>query len=384
MKLLSIVGARPQFVKAALVSAAIERRNALTRSSLKIDHKLVHTGQHYEYNLAGVFFDQLPLRKPDYSLGVGSGPHGAQTGEMLKQLETVFFQEKPDMAVVYGDTNSTIAGAFAAAKLHIPVAHVEAGLRSFNRAMPEEMNRVTTDHLSDLLFCPTSTAVRNLRREGIRNGVVMAGDVMLDAVYHFRPLAAQRAALLEKLGVKPGMYVLATIHRAENTDAVERLENVLRVLARLNKPVVFPMHPRLRDRLAQKKGGGDLRQMLEASRHLRIIEPVSYLDMLLLEENARVVLTDSGGVQKEAYFLGVPCLTLRDETEWVETLRNHWNRVVGTTPRKILPLAESLWVRNGARPKGKPDLKQFGGGHAADRMIRSIVAFLKKGATKSR
>jgi len=383
MKLLSIVGARPQFVKAAVVSAAIERHNSRANVSTRIYQQLIHTGQHYEHNLSGVFFDQLPLPTPDYHLGVGSGPHGAQTGAMLEGLEKILLQEKPDMTVVYGDTNSTIAGALASAKVHIPVAHVEAGLRSFNRAMPEEMNRVATDHLSDLLLCPTNTAVKNLRREGILRGVALTGDVMLDAVQSFQPLAARRAELLYNLGVRPGRYALVTIHRAENTDDPERLENVLRMLMRLDKPAVFPLHPRLRDRIAKQESGG-LRQLLEGARALRIIEPVSYLDMLLLETNARMILTDSGGVQKEAYFVGVPCLTLRDETEWIETLQNHWNRVVGTSPIKILPLAQSLWARNGSSPKGAPNLMQFGGGRAADRTVRAIIAYLKKGAKQSR
>jgi UDP-GlcNAc3NAcA epimerase len=383
MKLLSIVGARPQFVKAAVVSAAIERHNSRAKDSTRIEQKLIHTGQHYEHNLSGVFFDQLPLPTPDYHLGVGSGAHGAQTAAMLEGLEKVLLQEKPDMTVVYGDTNSTIAGALASAKMNIPVAHVEAGLRSFNRAMPEEMNRVATDHLSDLLLCPTDTAVKNLRREGILRGVALTGDVMLDAVQSFQPLAARRAELLNDLDVRPGGYALVTIHRAENTDDLKRLESLLGMLTQLGKPAVFPMHPRLRDRIAKQESGA-LRQLLEGARELRVIEPVSYLDMLLLETNARMILTDSGGVQKEAYFVGVPCLTLRDETEWIETLQNHWNRVVGTSPKKILPLAQSLWARNGANPKGEPNLRQFGGGRAADRTVRAIVAYLRKGAKQSR
>jgi UDP-GlcNAc3NAcA epimerase len=383
MKLLSIVGARPQFVKAAVVSLAIERYNSANPAGGKIKQTLIHTGQHYEHKLSGVFFDELPLPAPDYNLGVGSGSHGAQTAAMLEGLEKVMLEEKPDMTVVYGDTNSTMAGALASAKLHVPVAHVEAGLRSFNRRMPEELNRVATDHLSDLLLCPTVTAVRNLQREGIHRGVTMTGDVMLDAVRGFQHLAARRSETLARLKVESGGYVLVTIHRAENTDDLGRLENLLDMLARLRKPVVFPMHPRLRDRLAKREGGNELRQLLDGAPEIRIVEPVSYLDMLLLEMNARMILTDSGGVQKEAYFVGVPCLTLRDETEWMETLGNRWNRVVGTTTKKILPLVESLWARNGSAPRGKPDLKQFGGGRAGDRTVRAIVAFLSKGARKS-
>ncbi len=376
MKLLSIVGARPQFVKAAMVFAAVRRRNR--RRARPIDHCLVHTGQHYEHKLSGVFFDQLPLPKPDYFLAVGSGTHGAQTAAMLERVEGVLLREKPDVAIVYGDTNSTVAGALAAAKLHIRVAHVEAGLRSFNRRMPEELNRVATDHLSDLLLCPTPTAVENLRREGISGGVSLVGDVMLDAVEHFRPLAARRGKVFAQLGVQPDNYVLATIHRAENTDSRERLKEIVESLVRLERPVVFPMHPRVRDRLAQSAEFRALRRKLEQAHALRITEPVSYLEMLLLEENARVVLTDSGGVQKEAYFLGVPCLTLRDETEWVETLQDNWNRVVGTSPTKIVPLVESLWSPNGARPKAERDLAAFGAGVAAESVVRTLLGIHRK------
>lgn len=379
MKLLSIVGARPQFVKAAMVCAAIRGRNRRRAPSRRIQHCLVHTGQHYAHVMSGVFFDQLPLPKPDYALEVGSGTHGVQTAAMLERIEGVLLKEKPDVAVVYGDTNSTVAGALAAAKLHIPVAHVEAGLRSFNRQMPEELNRVATDHLSDFLLCPTPTAVENLRREGIVKGVCLTGDVMLDAVLSFRGLAARCSKLFDKLGVRPGEYALTTIHRAENTDDRDRLEEIVKTLARLGRPVVFPMHPRVRQRLAQSPEYRALRRVLERAPGLRLTEPVSYLEMLLLEEYARVVLTDSGGVQKEAYFLGVPCLTLREETEWVETLEGNWNRVVGTSPAKVVPLVESLWSNNGARPKRPRDLAIFGDGAASERVVRALLEIKRKG-----
>lgn len=378
MKLLSIVGARPQFVKAAMVSVAIRQHNTRDASSHRIRHSLVHTGQHYEHKLSGVFFDQLPLPKPDHFLAVGSGTHAVQTAAMLERIESVLLSEEPDVVVVYGDTNSTVAGALAAVKLHIPVAHVEAGLRSFNRRMPEEINRVATDHLSDLLLCPTPISVQNLKREGITRGVDIVGDVMLDAVEYSRPLAARRAKFLPKLGVRPDQYILATIHRAENTDEPERLAQIVETLVSLGHPIVFPMHPRLRDRLKNSGEYRAMRRALEKAPKLIILDPVSYLEMILLEDNARLILTDSGGVQKEAYFLGVPCLTLRDETEWTETLANNWNRVVGTSPAKIRNLVGSIWSRNGAGPRGPRDLKVFGSGRASHRIVRCLLKMHSK------
>lgn len=378
MKLLSIVGARPQFVKAAMVSVAIRRHNKRSAAPSRIWHTLAHTGQHYEHKLSGIFFDQLPLPEPDHFLAVGSGTHGAQTAAMLERIEAVLLRDKPDAVIVYGDTNSTVAGALAAVKLHIPVAHVEAGLRSFNRQMPEEINRVATDHLSDLLLCPTPVSIENLKREGITDGVDLVGDVMLDAVQSFRGLAARRSNLLTQWGVQAGGYLLATIHRAENTDSAERLGEIVETLVGLGHPVVFPMHPRVRDRLKRSAEYRAMRRRLEQARSLVITNPVSYLEMLVLEKNARVVLTDSGGVQKEAYFLGVPCLTLRNETEWTETLVNNWNRVVGTSPAKILNLVASLWSRNGAAPTAPRDLKSFGSGKASDRIVRRLLTFDRK------
>jgi len=378
MKLVSIVGARPQFVKAAMVSSAMRQHNAQSSSSLQIQHCLIHTGQHYEHKLSGVFFDQLPLPKPDHFLAVGSASHGAQTAAMLERTEAVLLGEKPDAVIVYGDTNSTVAGALAAAKLHIRVAHVEAGLRSFNRRMPEEINRVATDHLSDQLLCPTPLSVKNLEREGITDGVEMVGDVMLDAVLTFRRLAEQRSKVLAQLAIQPGDYVLATIHRAENTDNPEHLGEIVETIVRLGYPVVFPMHPRVRDRLMHSAEYRPIRRVLDKTPRVIISEPVSYLDMLSLEENARLVLTDSGGVQKEAYFLGVPCLTLREETEWPETLRGNWNRVAGTSSKEVLKLAASLWSRNGAAPRGPRDLGVFGSGKASHRVVRALLKIKPK------
>jgi len=313
MKVVTVVGARPQFVKAAPVSRALAERG--------IAEVLVHTGQHYDVGLSDVFFEQLHLPRPAHHLGVGSGSHGAQTARMLEALEEVFLAEKPQWALVYGDTNSTLAGALAAAKLSIPVAHVEAGLRSFNRTMPEEINRVVADHLSELLFCPTEAAVANLAAEGIRSGVHKVGDVMYDSVLYNLRLAEQAPDPLAELGLEPRGYYLATVHRAANTDSPERLARLMGMLSGLDAPVVLPLHPRTAKALADHG--------IEARRGaVRPVEPVPYLQMLVLERNARAILTDSGGVQKEAYFFKVPCVTLRGETEWVETVEAGWNALV--------------------------------------------------------
>lgn len=373
MKLLSIVGARPQFVKAAMICRAVREHNRAAKAQDRIRHRLVHTGQHYEHAMSGVFFEQLPLPKPHHYLGVASGPHGAQTGVMLQRIEETLLKERPDITLVYGDTNSTLAGALASAKLHIPVAHLEAGLRSFNRLMPEELNRVTADHLSDILLCPTGTAVRNLRREGITKGVYLTGDVMLDAVVGFRELSSRGGKLLERIGVEPENYVLVTIHRAENTESDKQIAELIDVLTGLAVPAVFPMHPRLRDRLAKTRNLRALRHRLQLAHHVRVIEPVSYLDMLRLEGAARLVLTDSGGVQKEAYFLGIPCITLRQETEWTETLKGRWNQLAGASAARVLPLVRRAWARNGASPTGRPDLAAFGGGTASQQAVRQLI-----------
>lgn len=328
MKVVTIVGARPQFIKCAPVS------RELRRVAIEV---LIHTGQHYDDNMSQVFFDELSLAAPDYYLGVGSGLHGEQSGEMLKRIEGVLLKEKPDYVLVYGDTNSTLAGALAAAKLHIPVAHVEAGLRSFNRRMPEEINRVVTDHLSSLLFCPTETAVENLAREGITAGVKLVGDVMYDVLLYNLRIAQERSTILKQLQLKPKAYVLATVHRAENTDDAGRLDAIVKAFGKIGaiQPVIWPVHPRAQQALRAYN-------LSHISNHsLRMIEPASYLDMLLLEKEARVILTDSGGMQKEAYWLEVPCVTLREETEWVETVRSGWNRLVGSDPNSIVAAATS-------------------------------------------
>lgn len=370
-KLLSIVGVRPQFVKAAMLCSSIERWNAACAPDDRVHHLLLNTGQHYDFEMAEIFFRQLPLPHPDFHLNVGSGTHGAQTGAMLQKIEDVLLRERPDYVIVYGDTNSTLAGALAAVKLHIRVAHVESGLRSFNRRMPEEINRITADHVSDLLLCPTLSAVQQLRDEGIEKNVFFTGDVMLDAVRAFAPVAASHSSVMEQLRVAPGQFVLATIHRAENTDSLERLEQLVETLCRLAKPTIFAVHPRLRMKLQQDSSLRHLRRQLESASHLQMVPPLPYLHMLALEANARFILTDSGGVQKEAYFLSTPCITLRDETEWNETLHDGWNIIAGTSPDSIIAMAETLWDQERASLP-KPRLSAFGDGKASDRILELL------------
>jgi UDP-GlcNAc3NAcA epimerase len=321
MKIASIVGARPQFIKCAPVSRELRKEH---------EEILIHTGQHYDHGMSEVFFEELAIPKPDYNLGIGSGTHGRQTGVMLGAIEGVLEKEGPDVVLVYGDTNSTLAGALAAAKLHLPVAHVEAGLRSFDRRMPEEVNRVLTDHASDLLFCPTETAVANLAAEGVTKGVHLVGDVMLDAMNYNRSIAEERSRILEEVGVRPGEYLVVTVHRPSNTDNHENMAAILGAFEEADRSVVFPVHPRTRKCLSEH---GLLAKMPE---NVRVIEPLGYLDMIRLMGHAEKILTDSGGVQKEAYMLGVPCITLRENTEWVETVEAGWNVLVGAGRGKIV------------------------------------------------
>lgn len=350
MKFLSIVGARPQFMKAAPVARALAATH---------DHMLVHTGQHYDTNMSGVFFEELGLSRPDFDLAIGSGPHGAQTGAMLAALEPVMQSARPDWVIVYGDTNSTLAGALAASKLQIRVAHVEAGLRSFNRAMPEEINRVVADHVSDVLFCPSEVAVEHLRAEGITRGVHDVGDVMADALIPLAARARERSTVMATLGLTPGRFVLATLHRAENTDDPARLGGIVAAINSLDETVVLPVHPRT----AKMLGGLEAR----FGPHVRVIEPVGYLDMLQLAQHARLILTDSGGLQKEAYWLGVPCVTTRDETEWVETVANGWNVLAGADRNRIVTAVATF-----APPPSRPPL--YGGGHASAHIARILSA----------
>lgn len=356
-KVVSIVGARPQFIKAAPVSRALR--------AAQHAEVLVHTGQHYDANMSAVFFDELGLPPPMHNLGIGSGSHGTQTGAMLAGIERVLTGERPDWVLIYGDTNSTLAGALAAAKLHIRVAHVEAGLRSFNRRMPEEVNRVVADHLSDLLLVPSQTAVDNLAAEGIARGVHIVGDVMADALALAAERSQDRQDILKQLGIAKRGYLLATIHRAENTDSLPRLKSILAALEELNEPIVFPVHPRTRKMLESidRKYGArpPLRGCDAGTGNLKLIEPVGYLDMVLLEQSARIILTDSGGIQKEAYWLRVPCVTLRDETEWVETVQSGWNIIATADSARIVHA-----VRAFKSPADHPPL--YGDGHAAERI----------------
>jgi UDP-N-acetylglucosamine 2-epimerase len=313
--------------------------------------------------MSRVFFEEMQLPEPSVNLEVGSGSHGWQTGQMLMGLEMTMQQQRPDSVLVYGDTNSTIAAALSACKLQLPVAHVEAGLRSFNRAMPEEHNRVLTDHCSEQLFCPTQTAVENLKREGITRGVHLVGDTMLDAVLQFSEIARRRSTILNQLGVEPQRYLLATLHRPYNTDAPENLRHILEAFAATGETVIFPVHPRTRGKI------DELNEKLGASApNVKMIEPVGYLDMLMLEQHARVILTDSGGMQKEAYFFSVPCVTLRPETEWVETVEAGWNVIAGADGEQILrAVTERAW------PQTEPP-RLFGDGHAAAKIVAHLAA----------
>jgi UDP-N-acetylglucosamine 2-epimerase len=313
--------------------------------------------------MSQIFFDELDISEPNLNLGVGSGNHGWQTGQMLLRIEEVLLAEKPDFVVVYGDTNSTLAGALAAVKLNLPVAHVEAGLRSFNREMPEEHNRIVADHCADLLFCPTQTAVDNLAREGVTNGVHLVGDTMYDAALQFAAVARKRSTILNDLKLKPKAYLLATIHRPYNTDVPENLQNILSAFAEIGEVIVFPVHPRTRKKIAELEAN-----VQYALKNIKMIEPVGYLDMLVLEENARLILTDSGGMQKEAYFFGVPCITVRPETEWLETVESGWNVLGGSDTGSILAVYERL---GNSLPLSRPTL--YGDGKASEKIVSRLI-----------
>lgn len=358
-KILTIVGARPQFVKAAMLSNAL-------RSSARLEEVIVHTGQHYDPSMSDVFFEQLGIPVPEYALGIAGGGHGEMTGRMLIALEPVMHKEAPDFVLVYGDTNSTIAGSLTAAKLHIPIAHVEAGLRSFNRRMPEEVNRVLTDHMSELLFCPTENAVQNLMAEGIESGVHLVGDIMFDAALHFGRIAKDSIKYGLHHQLPAAGYVLATIHRQENTDDPQKLTRIVHALATLSKeiPVVLPLHPRTRDRLAAMGFTDCLR-----CKGMNVIEPLGYLEMLAMEQAAGLIVTDSGGVQKEAYFFKVPCLTLRDQTEWGELVSMGWNRLVDVLNENIVDVA-----RQSIGSRGGDQSSPYGRGDTAMQIVKHISA----------
>lgn len=355
-KIASIIGARPQFIKTPLISREIRK---FARELI------IHTGQHYDVNMSAIFFRELKIFKPDYHLNVGSDTQGRQTAKMLDRIEGVLLKEKPNLVIIYGDTNSTVAGALAAVKLHIPVAHVEAGLRSYNRLMPEEINRVVSDHIADILLAPTESAVKLLNKEGITSGVHFVGDVMYDIQKKLKS-NKQKVKTLKRNNLKPKKYLLATVHRQENTDKRHNLENIIKAFIKIKEPIIFPAHPRTVKFL---KGYG-LDKEIAKHPHIKVIEPVGFFEMIALENNARLILTDSGGVQKEAYLDRVPCITLRQETEWTETVSSGWNKLTGTNIRKIVSL-----VKNFPKPKSHPNF--LGNGQAYLKIAKIIKNYLK-------
>lgn len=371
MKIVTIVGARPQFIKMAVVSRAIKNSNSNNKEY--INEVIVHTGQHYDKNMSDVFFEELDIPKPNYNLNIGSSSHGKQTGEMLIKIEEVILKEKPDYVMVYGDTNSTLAGALAASKLHIPVMHVEAGLRSFNMAMPEEQNRILTDNISTYLFCPTQTAVENLNKENTFNGKSMylnnkivisnSGDVMFDAINYYKEIAQLNSKdTFSKLDISE-KYFLATIHRAENTDNVKKLSDIFYALSEIDSNIILSLHPRTKKYIFDYK--------IKIGNNIKLIDPVGYLEMICLESNALGIITDSGGVQKEAYFLKIPCFTLRDETEWVETLNSNCNILISN--ESILKLPDIINKKHNRIYK-----EYFGSGHASEIITRNILELFEK------
>jgi UDP-N-acetylglucosamine 2-epimerase len=362
MRVLTVVGNRPQFIKAAAVSARLRER---------AEEVLVHTGQHYDRELSQVFFDELDVPPPDLDLGVGSGGHAEQTAALLTALEPVVMERRPDGVLIYGDTNSTLAGALVAAKLSVPLAHVEAGMRAFDRSMPEEVNRVVADHVSGLLLCSTDTAVENLRREGITADVRLVGDVMADIALTLGPASERRSDVLDRLGLEPGAYLVATAHRAGNVDDRDKLARLVELLAAAARsaPVVFPVHPRTLDRL---RTAGLLDSLQDSG--VRVIEPLGYVDFIRLVRGARAVLTDSGGLQKEAYLAGVPCLTLRDTTEWNETVASGWNRLVGLDAGAAIEALETFG--NSRHELPLPDPGSYGGGRAGERVAQAVAEWL--------
>lgn len=361
-RIVTVVGARPQFVKAAALSRAFAAWN-VGCGLAGFRERIVHTGQHYDENMSKVFFDELEIPRPVVNLEIGSGRHGEQTAAMLVGIEEVLLAEEPDCVLVYGDTNSTLAGALVAAKLGIPVAHVEAGLRSYNRRMPEEINRVLTDRVSSLLFCPTSGAVQCLEKEGIRRGVHRVGDVMYDSVLHNARLSAGSSRVVATLGLGSKAFCLGTVHRQENTDDIDRLRSIFSAFGRMDLPVVIPVHPRTRKVLLGEGGVSD---------NVHLIEPVGYLDMLMLVKHSRLVLTDSGGLQKEAYWLGVPCITLREETEWVELVDCGANQLVGASTEAILAAVGRVERGEvGVDHRRAPGL--YGDGRSAERIVKILA-----------
>ncbi len=358
MKIASIVGARPQFIKSAPVFAEVREGGH--------EHILIHTGQHYDHDMSAVFFQELNIPEPDVNLDVGSGSHGWQTGKMMMEIEKVLLVMRPDLVLVYGDTNSTLAGAIASCKLHIPLAHIEAGLRSNNRKMPEEHNRILTDHCSDLLFCPTSIAVSNLAQEGILEGVYLVGDTMKDAILTYLSFGESNSTILLDLDLKEGNYFLATVHRPANVDKPDNLTKIFSALNKLDHEVVLPLHPRTREQILTSD---KLDSYAQEFNNIRFIQPVGYMDMLMLEKNARFIMTDSGGIQKEAFILAVPCITFREETEWVETLEDGWNVLFDYHHDDLSETVAAFQY-----PKNHPKL--FGDGAAAKKIVDHLVAYV--------
>jgi UDP-N-acetylglucosamine 2-epimerase (non-hydrolysing) len=346
VKIATIVGARPQFIKCAVLSRELRKNH---------QEIIIHTGQHYDYGMSDLFFEELSIPHPDYNLAIGSGTHAQQTGNMLAGIEAVLVKEKPDLVIVYGDTNSTLAGALAASKLNIKLAHVEAGLRSFDRSMPEEINRVVTDHLSNLLFAPTEVGAKNLAKEGVVEGVHIVGDVMVDSLLFNKEKANERSKILEKLGLQKHEYLVATVHRQSNTDNIENLKNIIEALGAAEQKVVFPIHPRTMGNLKNNNLADKL------PKNIIPVEPLGYLDMVQLMSYARKIITDSGGIQKEAYILHVPCITVRDTTEWVETVEDGWNILVGTDKERIVNAIKEF------EPAG-PQSDRYGDGHASEKI----------------
>ena len=354
LKICSVIGARPQFIKASPLSSALKDN---------FHEIMINTGQHYDHEMSATFFEELSLPEPNYNLEIGSGKHGEQTAAMLSSMEEIFIKENPDAVMVYGDTNSTIAGALAAAKLHIPVIHVEAGLRSYNKRMPEEINRIVTDHVSDFLFVPSETSKKNLLKEGIIKGVHVVGDIMYDSILMHGPRAREKSNILSKLKIKNENYYLATIHRAENTDTESRLQSIFESFSKIKATLILPLHPRTKKYINKYS--------LIPADNIKIIDPVGYLDMLRLMQQSSAVLTDSGGVQKEAYYLKVPCITLRSETEWIETVEVGWNKVVDADPAEILKA-----VNNSEKVKERSHTELYGDGDTAKQIVDTLISGL--------
>lgn len=356
MKILSVVGARPQFIKLAVLSREIRKR---------FDEVIVHTGQHYDIEMSKVFFEQLNIPNPDYNLEVGSGSHAKQIGNIIIRLEKILIKENPSLVLVYGDTNSTLGGALCAAKLGISVCHVESGMRSYDK-IPEEINRVIADHISDIFFCTTETAVGNLENEGITKNVFLVGDLMIDALVNHIKIAEKKSSILKELGLRRNAYMLTTIHRAENTEDKLKLKSILNGLLQSKENIILPLHPRTKKYLQDYTLIGKI-----GNSNIRIIKPLPYLDMLMLEKNSRKIITDSGGVQKEAYFFKVPCITLRDITEWKETVENGFNILVGSDSSKIYKAIKNFKIR-------KKHMQFYGKGDASKKMADILVKLKSK------